>query len=368
MSSRYLAALNRSIDQSSPSLNLSCLRAERAAYLARLGDVAGAHEEIRSIRAQEAEADGRLTALINLADGLCHYYRSMSSESHDRFSRAYAIAMATRNFDVASRASAWLALLAYGAYDFTAISRHISLSDGVRYNDPICAARNSLTIAQILHLANRFDLARVWYQRAHRMAAEIEDDAMISAILHNMSSLWVANIRNQTLGMIETADRDALASVGVHSTLNFDEIVGSTSQPSFTPLMRAQLLSTQGRYSEALELYNIHLDRLNIEAVHGWQQWLFTDHAWCMLHCGEKFSARDEFDRLSRTLSDSDHVDDVGAAFRRISQGYEALGIEQESHQYGLRADTCWRTFRSLQAEMLVVASSYSSWLTEPRK
>lgn len=361
MKSRYLTVLNESIGQTGPGAKLNHLLAERAAYLARLGDLAGAREEIKNIRAQgEGLTDGRLTVLINLSDGLYHYYQNMSLQSRDRLSRAFALAIATGNFDLASRASAWLALLAYGAYDFVAVAKHLSASKDPQERDSIAEARNALTIAMVIHLANRFDLAKPWYKKAHNTAAEVEDDAMISAILHNMSSLWLTNIRNFHLGSIETSDKSSMVLAGVRSTLNFDEIVGSTTQPVFTPLMRAQLLSSEGKYSEALTLYQGHVDRLDIEAVHGWQKWLQADRAWCMLQAGEWEGAKEEFDRILLTISGKDHVDDVGATLRRISQGYGVLGMTEQSLQCGLRADDCWLAFRRLQVEMLSIASAYA--------
>jgi tetratricopeptide (TPR) repeat protein len=361
MKSRYLAALNESISQTSPGAKLNHLLAERAAYLARLGDLAAAREEIKNIRALgEGLTDGRLTVLINLSDGLYHYYKNMGLQSRDRLSRAFALAIATGNFDLASRAAAWLALLAYGAYDFVAVAKHLTASNDLQDRDSIAEARNALTIAMVIHLANRFDLAKPWYKKAHSLAAEVEDDAMISAILHNMSSLWLTNIRNSHLGSIETSDKSSMVMAGVRSTLNFDEIVGSTSQPAFTPLMRAQLLSSEGKYSEALTMYQGHVDSLDIEAVHGWQKWLQADRAWCVLQAGQRDGAKDEFDRILLAISDGDHVDDVGATLRRISQGYGALGMTEQSLQCALRADECWLVFRRLQVEMLNIASAFT--------
>lgn len=361
MNSRYLALLNTKLAQSHESRQKNYLTADRAAYLARLGDISSSRRDIDLLRMEGTiSSDGRLAALVNFADGLCHYYQDMSGESRDRLSRSYALAIATANDDVASRAAAWLALIAYGKYEFSLMSRHLAASSECRVSDPVSNARNALTLALATHLANRFDLARTWYQRAHRSAAEVEDDAMISAILHNMSSILVTNIRNSILGPIATNDKPGLALAGISSTVNFDEILGSTSQPVFTPLTKAQLLSLEGRYQDALVLYEQSMREIRISGSNGWQAWLTADWAWCLLKTGDIERARTQFDCASSMLEDHDHIDDRAAALKRISAGYSEVGDEARSVEFGVRADDHWQAFRGLQAEMLKAASAYS--------
>lgn len=361
MNSRYLASLNAKLAQTHEGSQRNYLLADRAAYLARLGDIGSSRRELELLRtAKEFSGDGRLTALVNFADGLCHYYQDMSGESRDRLARSYALAIATENDDVASRAAAWLALIAYGKYDFSLMSRHLTASAECRVRDPVSNARNALTLALTTHLANRFDLARQWYQRAHHSAAEVEDDAMISAILHNMSSILVTNIRNSILGPIDTSDEPSLALAGISSTTNFDGILGSTSQPVFTPLVKAQLLSLEGRHQDALSLYESNMKEMHISASNGWQAWLTADWAWCLLKTGDVEGARTRFDFASGMLQDRDHIDDRAAALKRMSMGYLELGNEERSVEFGARADDYWQSFRGLQAEMLEASTAHS--------
>lgn len=363
MNSRYLLALKERIERTESEADLVHLLAERAAYLARLGDVISARDDINYIRVRvRVGGDARLSILLNFADGLCHYYQNMGNESRDRLARAYAIAVATGDFEMASRSAAWLALLAYGVYDFSAMSMHLAASATATSGDPISKARNFLTIAQTIHLANRFDLARKWYQQARFLANKVEDDAMISALLHNMSSISVANIRNAELGGIETVDRSTIAMAGVSSTQNFDDMMGATSQPVFTPLARAQLLSTEGKYSEALDLYESNMYKLEIEAAHGWQKWLLADRAWCFLNIGAPDRARSEFERVLEMMSDRDHVDDRAATLKQISKGYRMLGLEADALRCAGLAEDCWASFRQLQSDMLAMTTNNSSW------
>lgn len=366
MRSSYLDVLNASIASGTLGVSIDYLRAERAAYLARLGETAVARDQLKEIKAEnQTKIDARLSILVNIADGLCYYYENMGKESRDRFLRAYAIAKATRCADLSSRAATWLALVAYGAYDFDTMSLYLEESIVSEEIDRASRVRAFLIVALTLHLANRFDMAKPWYHKARYLAAEIGDGASISAIMHNMASIWSTNLRNATLGGIETSDKSRTALLGTFSTMNFDDLVGSASLPSFTPLIQAQILSIEGRISEAIELYDLHLDSLRIHAVPGWQKWLLADRAWCMLQTGRTDRARDEFDALLGTFCETDHVDDLAAALTRLSDGYRLLGADEHSRQCGKRAQDCWLAFSHLQGEMLKKMEKFSSWLAE---
>lgn len=366
MKSNYLDVLNASIASAPVGTSLDCLRAERAAYLARLGETATAHEEVKKIQAENrGKADARLSILLNIADGLCHYYANMGIESRDRFLRAHALSKATNNTDLTSRAASWLALVAYGAYDFDMMEMYLDQSWFSGRGDQSSKVRALLIVALTIHLANRFDLARQWYQRARYFAAEVEDSASMSAIMHNMTSIWSANRRNSTLGGIETEDKSKNALLSAISTANFDDLIGATSLPSFTPLIQAQILSIDGRSKEALELYEPHLGNLRIQSVPGWQKWLLADRAWCLLQSGYADRAKNEFDTLFEVLSEDDHVDDLAASLTRLSSGYRILGVEERSQQCGMRSLDCWAAFARLQQQMLRKMERFSSWVTE---
>lgn len=366
MKSSYLEVLNASIASAPMGSSRYCLRAERAAYLARLGETATAREEVRTIQIENsAKAEARLSILLNIADGLCHYYENMGVESRDRLLRAYALSKATNHHDLTSKAASWLALIAYGNYDFDTMAMYLDQSWSLGRGDQPTKARALLIVALTTHLANRFDLARQWYQRARYFAAEVEDSASTSAIMHNMTSIWSANLRNSTLGGIETGDRSTTALLGAISTMNFDDLVGTTSLPSFTPLIQAQILSIDGRSEEALELYEAHLVNLRIQSVPGWQKWLFADRAWCLLQSGYADRAKSEFDALFEVLSERDHVDDLAASLTRLSIGYRLLGVEDRSQQCETRSQDCWAAFARLQQQMVRRMERFSSWITQ---
>lgn len=371
MRSRFLARMDARIAECGPGEARDALLAERASYLARLGHVDEARQELSALRAKRGDApSARVSALAHIADGLCHYYTDMGPEARDRFLRAHALARAASLSEVAARAASWLALLHYGSYRFTEMAR--SLDEcflGAPHTDPATLARSCLVVAQTVHLANRFDRALPWYRRVRVLSAETEDEATISALMHNMASIWATNSRNAALGGSPTRDSSRQALAGAMSTLNFDDLVGLTNLSVFTPLLRAQVCSIEGDYEQALALYDEHLDSLSLRAVTGWQAWLLADKGWCQLQTGKAELATQSCETAKSVLTSDMHVDDRAATLTQLSRAYAKFGNEAEARQCGVEASVCWLEFATLQELMLSVVESSQGvrWMADQR-
>lgn len=360
MKSRLLAKLEARIADSRGSDRYELL-AERAAYLARSGQVELAQSEIAAIRQHALKSsDSRLAAILNLAEGLCHYYKDMSPTAEDRFARSRAIAQLGGHADLIARSSSWLGLVKYGDYKFLEMVRYIEESVEVTDElEPNAAARSSLNIALTLHLANRFDISLLWYRRAHLMAVKTEDEATISAMLHNMASIWASNARNASLGGPETPDSSRQAFMGALSTFNFDELVGISALGIFTPLLEAQISSLNSDYERALCLYESNLSELKLRVGGGWQAWLLADRTWCRLKSGISEDAVNNLESVYVLLADCQHPDDQAAAHMRLAQSWRLLGDRERAAELENAARDCWTRFEHVQAEMLrIVASS----------
>lgn len=360
MNSRLLAKMESRI-ASADGAEKEELCAERAGYLARAGQIDVASAEVMRIRQVALRpGDSRLSAALNLAEGFCHYYKNMSPVAEDRFSRARAIAELGGHDDLAARAASWLGLIKYGEYNFEEMIRWIDASvEGGMKLDSLAASRSCLTIALTLHLANRFDLAFSWYRRTHLLAVQTEDEVMISAMLHNMASIWASNVRNARLGRLETFDSSRQAFLGTLSTFNFDDLVGISTLSVFTPLLEAQIHSLELNYGEALSLYESSLSGLDVKAVEGWQNWLLADRAWCRLQAGNKEGIREILESIRKSVSHLHHEDDRAATLQRLSQSWSALGEVELAEDLDQEARSGWSSFSALQDEMvaLVLAS-----------
>lgn len=371
MRSRHLARLESQIAASGAGEDRDALVAERVSYLARLGQIDQARDELRSLRAGLTSARSpRVSVLAHIADGLCHYYANMGVEAKDRFLRAHAVARATGLDALVARSASWLALIQYGAYQFADMAKSLDESLSVSANaDAATQARACLVIAQCIHLANRFDLALPWYRRARILAAEIEDEATISALMHNMASIWASNVRNASLGGPPTSDSSRQALAGAVSTLNFDDLVGLSTLGIFTPLLQAQLFSVEEEFDQALVLYTEHLDALNVQAVVGWQAWLLADKGWCQLKAGQRQASEQTLVLVNDLIVKDIHVDDRAAALTRLSQAHSEMGKTALANEHRLQAAESWQTFAALQQSMLAAIESSSGvkWMEQQR-
>lgn len=362
MRSRFLVRLDSEIAACNPGENRDALILDRASYLARLGHIPEARAELVALRERRAGIpSARVSALAHIADGLCHYYTDMGPDARDRFLRAHAIARAASLEGVAGRAASWLALVQYGAYQFVQMAGSLEESFQLTpIGDTATLARSCLVVAQTAHLANRIDLALPWYRRTRLLAAETEDEATISALMHNMASIWATNARNSALGGAATADSSRQALAGTMSTFNFDGLVGLANLSVFTPLLQAQLCSIEGDHHQALDLYEQHLDSLNIKAVKGWQIWLLADKGWCQLRAGRPKAAQETLEAVKSRLGQDIHEDDRAAVLARLSGAHEMLGDTSTAQSLRVRASESWRIFADLQKAMLHAIESSS--------
>ncbi len=278
----------------------------------------------------------------------------------DRYQRARAIAIASGQDDLQARADSLIALLEYGLHHFERTFWYLEeAAKRASIDDKETLCRICMITAQTLHLANSYDIAMKWYQKAKYFANEVHDDASMSALLHNMASIWAVNWRNSQLGEIATNDSPQVARVGADSTFNFDQIIGSSALGALTPLMKAQILSLETKYDEALMIYTEMLASLSLKALGGWRSWLIADMAWCSLELGYIDDARAGFERALKELSDEDHLDDHAAALSRLSEGLETLGQIELARTCKLRAVENWRSFTQLQDRMRRMAEKF---------
>lgn len=354
MNSNHLKSLEERIALSTGA-ELLRLRCERAAYLARSGRSERASEEISTLRKElPGSSDSRVSALLNLAEGLYHYYIDGGPIARDRLARARAIAEVGRHQDLAAQASSWLALVHYGSYRFVEMCRCIDDSvESIDSADSITLARTSLTIAIAIHLANRFDLAMPWYRRTHLFAAETRDEAMISAMLHNMAALWLSNCRNSQLGGPVTEDQSRQALMGALSSLNFDGIVGASALHVLTPLLDAQISSLECNFARAVDLYDKCRAEFDVDVLHNWSNWMMADREFCRIQTGYEAGGDEALVAIQTSACEVHQVDEQAATLARLAQAWRITRNEKQAEECERRALKCWREFSSLQARVL---------------
>ena len=358
LSSRLLRRLDVAIHRCAHPVEQACLKAERAALLARLGHVAAAREAIAGLHAQfDLQPQPPVSAWVALAEGLADYFDDLSLSAREQIQRALALAGAARLPPLRALASAWLAQFHYAAHEFAPMTAQ--LAEALRLAGPElpgARARASMVAAVSLHFAGRFDLALPWYHRTRDDAAIEGDDATISAVMHNMSSLRISNARLAALFGDDPGDEVRQALLGAESTGHFDVGVGTASLLNLVPMLRAQAHLLQGDVSQALALYRDHLEAALADGL-GWQEGSFrADMAWCLVTQGRADEARACAQAAARALARGDaDADDLACGHARLADTLARLGDAAAARVHRGLAQEAVGAHRRQQAEVLAL-------------
>lgn len=345
MSSRLLSRLDAEIAAAKHPLKADCLRAERAGFLARQGHLDEARQVLSSLHMQyAAHPHAVMSAWLSLGEGLLSHFSDLAPAAHDRMRRAYALSGAARDMKLHALAAAWLAHMDYTQYDFEAMVRHVG--EALRLSAPTdhgTRSRASLVIAQAYHFGGRFDLAQPWYAQVRQHGNADGDEATLSALMHNMAWLHANHARQQVL--TRAPGEAAVAPqvlMGAESTGNFDVLVGTASLDALVPILRAQILSLQGRPADALVLYEQHMSHAMVQGLARMQASLRADMACCRLQLGEPRRAMQDATAASQVVDQESDLDDRAAAHSRLARVFAELGEAEKAERHARRAAQDW--------------------------
>lgn len=325
--SRLQLRLEDGIRNARNTLEADCLRAERAGYLARIGQFDEVRVELASLHERyDRRPNVEMSAWLNLVEGLVIYFSAVGSPTNDKLKRCVALSTAFGLVPLQAVGCAWMAQFDYGRVDIDSMATNVRRALVLAEPDHHSArSRASLVVAQALHLAGRPDLANGWYRKAHDHAVSEGDDATTSALMHNMGWLRMMVLRQSVLSGKKSLAGGDHALMNAESTTQFDYLVGDTTWDVLKPILRAQVLSLQGDYSAALQLYEKNLDELESEGTTRLQANLLADKAWCAAMSGQFKMAKEclnvALDRVKLEM----HVDDRAAAYSRSAQVYALL-------------------------------------------
>lgn len=357
MVSRLLADLDDRIARTRDPIRNDCLRAERATLLARQGRLEQARTDLEQIRSRHRDRPHAVvTAWICLGEGMVGFYGNLGRESRDRFARAHALASAASNRSVRNLSSAWLAHFDYLNQDFQPMLGHLegSVSECLP-DEHLALERSSLVVAQGYHWAGRFDLARPWYSRARQHAVALGDETHVSALMHNMAWLHVAEARAMTLRGLEENKEIELLLLSANSTSSFDQHVGTRSLTSLVPMLRAHVLSLLNRHSEALEIFEANLAQALTEGLASIECTVLAEVAWCQACVGRLVDAAKFASLAEAKLKGCAQPDEIAATSGRLAQVFRVLGADAASRIYDSNATRNWAVHALRQAEVVAL-------------
>jgi hypothetical protein len=353
--SRLLLRLEAEIAAAPTSAEADCKRAERAAYLARLGRFDEARAELDAIRHKyDLRPSAEMSSWLNLSEGLFSHFRDMGPGSREKILRAHALSSATNLTKLQALTAAWLAQMDYLRVDVASMVRHIA--EAFRLTTPkehSARSRACLVVAQSYHLAGRMGLALPWYGRARDHALAEGDDATISALMHNMAWLRAQQLRISGSAIFDPPRDETYALLSADSVANFDWMIGSSSLGSLVPVLRAQILTARGEYAEALALYELHLVEAICEGMGRLQADMLADQAWCRLQLGQAKLAWSDALAAEACIDAHGHFDDRAIAHDRLAQVFAACGDSNKASLHTRLCAEAWSGHASFQQQIL---------------
>jgi hypothetical protein len=360
MVSRLLSALDARIAKTRDPLRHACLSAERATVLARQGNLDEASAELARIRARyAAQPNAVVTAWVCLGEGMVAFYSSLALSARDKFLRAHALSNAVGNQGLHCLSSAWLAHLHYLNQDFVPMIVNLDVAlTNASPDDHASRERSTLVVAQAYHWANRFELARPWYERARWYATSIGDETLLSAWMHNMTWLHVAEARRRLLTHSKLDRAAPQILLGAEAVENFDHYVGTGSLKTLVPLLRAHILSLLERYDEASVLFEVNLsDSLN-EGLARIECSILAEAAWCSANAGKKAEACVLASAARSKLLECSQADELAATHGRLAQTFRAMNQDAAAREHEMLAAIEWNKHESAQSALIGLLAS----------
>jgi tetratricopeptide (TPR) repeat protein len=205
-------------------------------------------------------------------------------------------------------------------------------------------------VAVTYHYGGRFDLAQTWYAKSRHHATSDGDEAMLSAIMHNMAALQANEARQAAFTQSRDVPQARRALLSAESTGHFDAMVGTGSLDALVPLVRAHVLALQGRWAEAVDLYEANYEKGLGQGLDRMQSFMGADMAWCRLQLGQVTQATEQADAAAAAVGADLDVDDRAGAHSRLVQIYTQLGRTADAERHAAQAAIDWQTHEGEQA------------------
>jgi hypothetical protein len=362
--SRLLSKLDAAIAAAPNPIEAKCLHAERAALLARQGQLEAARALIDELGAQLAwQPNTPLRAWLALAEGLHGYYSALGRGAQASIENAYTLTQGHAPLlqRLHGLAAAWLANMAFANDDMprmAALVREALTATAPEHHG--ARARATLVAAYAYHFAADNPRAMPWYEASRRHAIAEGDETHLSALMHNQA--WMRASQARLALLFEGDGGDAArghalghALLGAESIGHYDAGVGTASLGSLVPMLRAQVLTAQGRWAEALALFDAHFDAALTDGLTRLAPCLLADRAWCEWHQERAGKARVLAAAAEQALTQACDTDDRAMASARLAQVAAALGDAAAAQRHRQAAQTHYAAHRDQQQRIVAL-------------
>jgi hypothetical protein len=137
--------------------------------------------------------------------------------------------------------------------------------------------------------------------------------------------------------------------MGAESIGHYDAGIGTASLGSLVPMLRAQVLTSQNRWAEALDLFDANFEGALSEGLKSIVACLLADRAWCELNLGRKDKARALAGAAEQALHDPIDNDDRAMSLARLATVRELLGDAGIAAAQRAESERLYAAHRALQ-------------------
>ncbi|MCV2357084.1 hypothetical protein LNV09_23315 [Paucibacter sp. B2R-40] len=347
--SRLLKRLDAEIAAAAGATQSASLQVQRAVLRVRHGHMSQGREELTALHLLAFQhPHPEIAAWLHYAEGLMSYYTDFSSAAQEKVARAQAMAKAAALNELESLCSAWLAQFAYLRHDLPEMLAQAADCDARARPDDHDARFRLCTVLALAHdLTGRADLSRDWYAKARAHAQAEGDDASLSALMYNMAATRTAQVRRDALSQGLVQGLGLL--LGADSIRHYDAAVGGAVLSELTPVLRAQILTVEGDYSQARSLFEAHLPQTMVTGLARWGSSLLADLAWCRVQLGQLELGLQQAREAESELDGLSDMDDRAATHSRLAQVFAALGETTAAAKHEDQATNCWLEFAEQQ-------------------
>jgi hypothetical protein len=307
----------------------SVLLAQRACYLARVGDFSQSRAIVKELRAGLHQPGYESAAIwVMLVEGVLDFFERLGDDARDRIRRAYLLSLAIKREGLVCICSAWRAHIEFEFSNFEAMSQAIKhVLDRSSHADDESLSRVALTLAYCFTLADDQANAKHWYERARRHAVAAGDQATIEAIIHNRASFGLAASRiRRCLGDL-TPEDVRMNRLELTSARNFQTLINVTSLNSLTELCEARLVALERKADLAIPRFLALIDQRPFASNNFNRSMVWLEVAHCRAESGDLSGAeRDLKDVIESDFSVMDPDDRMYAAWLVVDLGRMGVG------------------------------------------
>jgi tetratricopeptide (TPR) repeat protein len=351
MRSRLLTRLEEEARTSTDRVSWARSVCRAASHFARQGLTNEASIAIDSVRRTfGADLDPEVASWLMLAEGIVHFTAGDHLAALDRIRRAEGLAVALNTTSAKAACAAWLAHIEFNLSNFDSMIPLLgrALKEAAPA-DHQALGRASLVMADAYHYAGSFSQARPWYEAARLHATSEGDEAMLSAMLHNVAAFRAVNVLlADALGecLPEEAQRAKLEAA---SAASYDTAVGTRSFDSLTALLSGQLLIVDGRNEEAHK----RLSAVSPKALPK-RLWpvLHADLAWCANILGYEEQSKNHCREALSGIDVQMDDDDAAYAWSRLARLHLSFGDVATSDEMAERARTAMERLTELRGSL----------------